>query len=1796
MRNFVFYILLLGTFASYSQSNCVDVLTISLQDAACNSPTSYTGSATITVLNGSGNYTYEWQDSNANPLFPPQTLATANNLPPGDYIAEVTDIDNNCVETELIAIGYVGLIDASITLSSFTYNPVFYNQWTFDTVKIYNYGCETRVRPNFRVSHPSGNVTTNDFSIDYYDALTGQWLPIVTQNDNGEVTGYYGDPTGSVLNQPVMSQVVRVKFHPSANIGLYTAENDLWEVDVNGNHIQKLDSLEFVSVELIDACPTFTSTTNVVDASCYGFNDGSIDLEISGGSPPYSYQWSHGSQSQNVNTLLADTYTVVIQDAGICVLFDTLIVQQPPSGVPDNRYADNITATSADLIFTPSIQIDQYRFRYRSFNSPTWQVVGVGGLNLIPELDSLKSLNNLSSNTTYEWQMKAWSLNSCIDGWSSSKYFTTLCVDVEIDTISVVCHDGVDGQISIQLTGVGLYSTTWSTQQSGNIISNLAPGLYVFTVLDTSGCSYTDSVFLNNPSQISTGLPSSMFLCGEDTLVDVGVFNSVLWNTGDSTSSILVDTTSLYTVQVSNANNCSLVDSVFVYVINGYPSLSSVTLCQGDSISLYAEGNGDYVNYWWPTNVVSDSIKISPQQSTSYQLIVNQNNHSCYHTIEVEVVDMPIATFSATNVSCYGGNDGVSQVTVTNGTFPYSYLWSNGSTQNIVNGLTSGYTYVEVLDSNNCYVFDSVLIQQPQEISLSETISSPSCHAFSDASISVVVSGGTPLFNYTWSNGESTVFVDSLSAGLYWLQITDANNCDYIDTFLLSEPNELVLTEDFSEHQDVLCYGYSTGEVSLLASGGTSSYNFSFDNLNFQSSASFNSLTAGMHWFYVQDANNCQDSLQLTIIQSALPLSVQLLMNSYQDVSCYSGNDGQFEVVGSGGVVPYQYIFNQDTLMTALIDSLSVGSYLISVLDANNCISDTVIQITEPLDLQASYSYTEPSCYGYSDGVLIGHSSGGTPAYSFFWNTILGDSLNNIAAGSYQLIVEDSNSCTDTMMIILDQPEEIVLSEIINMHQDVICHGYSDGQVQLSATGGQPMYSFTQVPGLTQSSSLFVGLVAGNYTYVVTDVNSCADSLNINVIEPAPIILAEDLNQHQDVVCYNGNDGQFSVSASGGTPFYIYTLNGVNSQNSGLYVNLTAGNYQLLATDINACDSDTFEIIITEPIQGVSLLEDISFHQDVLCSSDSTGVMAVIAIGGTPGYMYSIDQVNWQVQDIFNDLPADLHTVFVSDSNSCMNQISIEITEPQMLSGNLFTTQVSCFGFSDASVSSFIQGGVMPYSYVWNNSSTLDSLSNVPAGIYSLIVLDSNNCVFVDSIQVIEPTEMQISSTITDISCYNAMDGFVIFNVSGGTPNYLYSIDAGPYLSSPVYNDLDVGTYEFTVLDANNCQDSVSIIVEQPDSLFFSYTNIVDAYCFGDSNGIVSVQADGGVSPYFYSLNLGSQQLSGIFSNLGAQHYLLSAVDSFGCVFEDTLIVRQPDSMSVSMSMVDASCYGINDGQLNANVLSGGSPTYQYSLGSSGYSSIGIFTGLSAGIDTLLVQDSLGCEQSYLLEIVQPDSLAISVVAQEPSCFDSCDGFVQASVFGGNSYALLWSNFVSGFLNDSLCDGLISLTVTDSLGCSNYYSYDLQQPPPVYPIITQNEGNLQTDSTYLNYQWYDSNGLILGETGFYYSPSLSGMYWVEVTDSSGCFGFSLGYDFLFSSMEEESHQGWKVYPIPVINNLFLESDSDIAWRISDTQGKLLMNGVCSTYAKIDVSRLRQGVYVVQFLKENRTFFKKIIKQ
>ena len=137
---------------------------------------------------------------------------------------------------------------------------------------------------------------------------------------------------------------------------------------------------------------------------------------------------------------------------------------------------------------------------------------------LIPfaELDSTKNINNLFSNTTYEWQMKAWGMNGCIDGWSDSEFFTTLCVDgVDVDSVPISCHNGSDGQLSLEFYGNGQYSVLWSNQETSLLVSDLIAGTYQYTITDTSGCIFSDSITLTEPTPLSLSYTFTQPSCYE---------------------------------------------------------------------------------------------------------------------------------------------------------------------------------------------------------------------------------------------------------------------------------------------------------------------------------------------------------------------------------------------------------------------------------------------------------------------------------------------------------------------------------------------------------------------------------------------------------------------------------------------------------------------------------------------------------------------------------------------------------------------------------------------------------------------------------------------------------------------------------------------------------------------------------------------------------------------------------------------------------------------------------------------------------------------------------------------------------------------------------------------------------------------------------------------------------------------------------------------------------------------------------------------------------------------------------
>ena len=1791
---FVYIVIFLINLSAFSQNNCLDITVSAIQDANCNSPNSYTGSASIIVNNGSGNYSFQWQDNNGNPLFPPQNSNTANNLPPNNYIVEVTDLTNNCSEIKEISIGYIGIINAQVTLTPFSINPISYNVWTYDTVKIYNYGCETRVRPEFTISHPNAYLTSNDFIIQYYDALLNQWILINTIDNNGNVKGFYGDSTGSILNQPVISQIVRVRYNSSAPTGLYSSENELWQVDNNGVQISKLDSLKFISLELFNACPSFVNTSNITNVSCNGFNDGSIDVQVSGGVQPYTFEWSNGLFSEDLTNISSGTYSVIIQDAGICILHDTIYVNEPNSAIPDNRYASNITSNSVDLVFTGSNQIDQYRFRYKEVGSTSWQVAGIGVIDQIAETDTLKPLFSLNSNTLYEWQIKVWGLNSCIDGWSNSEYFTTSCVDLSFSVNPISCNNASDGEITVFTNGSSQYSFLWSNGDSTSTISNLASSTYIVTVYDDiNNCSEIDSLFLLNPSVLQTSLPSSIFTCGSDTIIDIGFFDSVLWSTGDTTSSILIDTTSLYTVQVSNNSGCFFIDSVFVTIINATPNLTNVKLCNGDSLTLYSEGNSGYTNFWWPLNIISDSILISPSQNQNIQLIVNQNNYSCYHSIFIEVVDVPILTFTSSDVSCFNGSDGSAQVNVNSGASPYLYLWENSSTVNFANNLSAGFFQLEVIDSNNCSVIDSVFINQPQEINIIENIIPPSCFSFSDGSVQVNINGGTFPYSYFWSNGDTLNIADSISEGSIFLQVIDLNNCSYLDTFELTEPSQLELFEDSSSHLDILCYGENTGQINLNAIGGVPNYSFSIDGFNFQSSSQFNTLIANNYWFFVKDSNNCIDSTFITLTQPAFPLSSVEIISSHQDVTCNGYNDGQFEVSGIGGIAPYQYILNQDTSLIPIWDSLYFGTYNILILDNNNCSFDTTIQITQPQQLNSSYISLNPSCYGLSDGVLIPQASGGTPNYTYYFNNINIDTIFGLNSGSYEIIVIDSNLCLDTITAFLNDPVELELFENTNNHQDISCFGFSDGEFQVTAIGGSPNYLYQINNGPLVSSQIFIGLSAGIYTVSVLDANNCLDTISVNITQPNQIILSENLNNHQDVTCFSGSDGGFEVLTSGGSPNYLYQLDNGPLVSSQIFTGLSAGVYSVSVLDANNC-LDSIVVTISQPIQNLFLNELTSLHQDVLCFGDSTGSFTVQASGGNPQYIYSISQNNWQNAPTFNNLNAGSYLVTVSDSNSCEEQLSVNISQPNILSVNTNISLPNCYNSSDGMIILNPQGGTPSYNYYLDSIQVDSIVSGLSAGNFSLSIIDSNNCVYLDTIVLTQPSQILISiDSIQNVNCYNNNDGLISFNITGGSPGYLSGLNGIYNYNNTFFNNLSAGSYYFNVTDTSGCIDSLFFIISQPNSLVLSVDSINNLSCYNSDDGNAYLNISGGVFPYTYYVN-GISQNNQNLTNLSSQFYFVSVIDSNNCVVSDSFNILQPDSINIQWDSNNASCYNTSDGELFINVINGGFPPFSYSINDSSYFSTSIFTNLSAGIDTFWVQDSLGCKQQNLFNILQPDSIAISVISNQPSCYGECDGFVEASVIGGNTYSIYWSNFETGLINDSLCEGLITLTVLDSLGCSNIYSYYLQEPSPVFPIISNNGGVLQTSSEFLNYQWYNSSGPIFGANTFNFTPSTNDIYWVEVNDSSGCLGASLEYNFILSEIEFLKNN-FKIYPNPIENYLNIISNYKGQFSLIDNLGKIVFLASLDNENKYDLTYLKSGIYSLKIETQKGVHISKIIK-
>ncbi|PLW93215.1 MAG: hypothetical protein C0592_06765 [Marinilabiliales bacterium] len=684
-----------------------------------------------------------------------------------------------------------------------------------------------------------------------------------------------------------------------------------------------------------------------------------------------------------------------------------------------------------------------------------------------------------------------------------------------------------------------------------------------------------------------------------------------------------------------------------------------------------------------------------------------------------------------------------------------------------------------------------------------------------------------------------------------------------------------------------------------------------------------------------------------------------------------------------------------------------------------------------------------------------------------------------------------------------NNPPPCHTATLTGTHND--CYGDSDGTVSLSISGGTGPFKIYWSTGDVDVYSLS-NLPAGYYDVQVVDQGTGCVAFDIfNVTEPDELTSS---HSHTDILCHGQNTGSIDLSHNGGTPGYSYTwADGPTTQDRN---NIGAGTYYVTITDNNTCFT-TDSVVLTEPAQAI---DRTLISEDPSCFGFSDGWVDITVWGGTTPYYYNWS--NTEASQDIDDLPSGTYTVTITDDNSCTSTISVTLTDPPQLTLGVTSTDNNCYGDILGSVDVTVGGGTLPYSYSWANSDYLlswteedqDSLQNY---MYYVTVTDANGCTLNDSAEVTSPDELQLSFTHNDVTTNGGSNGSINTNISGGVTPYLFSWSNGATTQN--LTNIPAGWYILTVTDAHSCTIIDSVFIAEPANPLMVNLSATRVTCFGGSDGTVTAEAAGGTAPYTYLWSNGNTTT--FIDSLPAGFYSITVTDYYSNTTSDTIEVLQPDNFVFTDTIIDVSCYGLSNGEIDVTITGGTSP-YYYEWLNSDYVLAALTEDISnmpADIYTLLLEDTMGCKATQTFTINQPDELELDLTVTDAYCYDGSSGAISSTVAGGTpNYAYLWSTTDITADISNIPAGTYYLTVTDDHNCFKMDSAVVSQPDSIEIDYTTTPVSCtdQSDGTIIIYP-NGGNGNYLytwdnGETTAGLEGLIGGDYTVTVTDMMGCTG------------------------------------------------------------------------------------------
>ena len=1183
-----------------------------------------------------------------------------------------------------------------------------------------------------------------------------------------------------------------------------------------------------------------------------------INPVINSGTAPFTFDWGVLGDDSQIEIDESGTYTLTVVDSNGCS--DTHNIELFEKPLPELSYLPQ------EILICGGIPVE-----VNAFGADTY--VWTPNISLSSDTGSTIEISTLSSIT---YTLEGFDTIGCS---STILVPTTATDDFDLDfgISPVSCQGYSNGSITILPQSTAVSPIQYSIDGGENysdfyIFDNLEYGTYDIKVKDGLGCVISDNVVVESAQPAIQVLTSS---------IDVEC-------SSDSTGTIMVE-------EISGGN-----------VSDGY------------SYTWFNSGTNEVVG--------TDSILNVP--AGGYYLVVEDDN-GCQSTDEVSLTQPnPISySFTKNDVTCHGGNDGQIIVSVNGGgTPPYELDWvnfGNAHTPYLYN-LEDGVYNLEISDNNDCVSSLSFEItESPLPLTIQVDSLDISCYGDATGSAHVIASGGTPPYFYQWSSGHVTDVADQLPSGIYSVEVVDSRGCSVIDSIEVDENFEIIseLTST-----PTTCFGTLDGTATIYSEGGTGALTYTWSNTENSSS-----ITSGFgeYWVIVEDELGCITEDTILINQ---PQKIRAELST-TNVSCFGESDGQIEAEINGGTLfgnmSYACSWTLDTNIIGsnyILDSLSYSTspYVLNVVDSNGCSHTAYAFIDQPSALALEVSEIVPTyCLNIPAGSASVVAEGGflnpEGSYLFNWNTGgLGSVLSNQTSGLYSVIVEDDNNCKDTLDLEIPLEDNFTL-DIVSYPLN--CFEDNSGSAIVSSVGGFGPYTYdwNTSDGIVSqqmspvSSNTILNLSQGITSVVVTDVNGCAKTTQVDINQPTQLVFS--IFKENDETCsgeVSACDGQLNIEAEGGVgPYTINCIDATNSiiatnlaDSSTIFSSLCADFYHITVVDEHGCSGTLsgsglptpVEIIAGSPVESAINTASGSIVNDILCYGDTAASLSVS--NPNPSFTY-----DWYVDGellasgLNVVLPAgDVQLRAVSSASCYTNSEILTIYQPSQLSIVQEIESVNCNGDNTGSISIEASGGFPNYSYSWSNVGSpiagTTELTDLSAGIYTLTLEDANDCERQFDIEIVEPLALTANSTVQDVSCNGSDDGSATVSIAGGVGPYTMNWQGADSTS------LSADTYEVLITDANNCTGSIDIEVNQPTAVVATF----------NANQVpFTASASGGTPPYTFEwLYFGNYQSSGTtFTPTEDGEYTLVAIDNNDCegrklsTYSNTVSVSELDDMGI---------------------------------------------------------------------------------------------------------------------------------------------------------------------------------------------------------------------------------------------------------------------------------------------------------